>query len=164
MDQELIEIEMGIPRKAEYPDILYSGGVGPCITVGLWHPSQRVGYMIHDHDLDTGLPALLTDVERECKNLSDMQVCAVGASLYVDLPDTKEDMQEMLKGSKDFVEKTLADKFSKIQFHWLEPGHEAELYLDTMMGKFLLKVYDSRSNPNEAAEQTLDFNFKERRD
>lgn len=164
MDQQLVELEIGVAGRAAYPDILYSGGIGPCITVGLWHPSQRAGYMIHDHSLESTLPALLSGLEKEGKKLSTMHACVVGASLYVDLPDTREEMQKLLQGNKDFVERTLGSKFPKknLQFHWLEPHYEAELYLDTGLGKFLLKVYDSLGSPNEAVEQALDFNPRKR--
>ena len=138
---------MGIPQKAAYPDILWSGGVGPCITVGLWHKSSKSGYMIHDTILDPGLPALLQRAEEECRGLSGIRAYAVGASQYY-IPENADEEDELafLSHNRRFVEQTIYDKLkkNKVTIQWLPPFHVADLYLDTKKG-FSVKIEPAKT-------------------
>lgn len=137
MEQRIIELEMGITQKAAYPDNLWSGGIGPCIAVGLWHKPSKSGYMIHDITLEAGLPALLQRAKEECGGLSGICAYAVGASQYY-IPDNADEEDELafLSHNRRFVEQTLYGKLkkNKVKIQWLAPFHVADLYLDMKKG------------------------------
>lgn len=40
-------------KKVDFPDIAYSGRLEPCIAIGIYNPSTRRGYMIHEAYLNT---------------------------------------------------------------------------------------------------------------
>ena len=76
---EEIEVKQNEYRKAQAPDILYSGGIGPCIIVGALH--GKSGYMAHmvdpivEQDL---LESLLKDLIKNTRNKRDIKIYLAG--------------------------------------------------------------------------------------
>ena len=69
METEEIYVGMGDLKKALYPNILCSGGLGPCIAVAVYHPATRSGYMLHEHHAD--IEAKIKEIQEDYRDLSD---------------------------------------------------------------------------------------------
>ena len=61
----IIKVGVCEMKKANYPDTLVSGGMGPCIAIGVYDPKTRSGYMMHEPDfLSVDLSGKLQEIQR----------------------------------------------------------------------------------------------------
>ncbi|MBR9692270.1 hypothetical protein GOV06_05805 [Candidatus Woesearchaeota archaeon] len=121
-------------RKASNPDILKSGGLGPCIAIGVYDPNTKTGYMVHIPGMsDENLSKFLEVVKNDYPNLDDLIVEAFGAGM-----DDCEDKEyhEYLKLDRKYVEKKLSKLFKNLVCDWLPNNCVGELILDTHTGEF----------------------------
>ena len=80
---EEIIVEQGTYKIACAPNILYSGGIGPCIVVGAIY--KRRGYMSHsDTPYMEELDDLLRALKRDIKDRTKLSIYVVGASFDID--------------------------------------------------------------------------------
>ena len=138
MESREIYVGMGEIEKATFPDMLRSGGLGPCVAVAFYHPQSRSGYLLHEHYTDEAkLEANLAILKRDYGDLSSLLVFATGNSLSSYGNGNAEQTHFDLCIRRQ-VEQMLARHFTKsqIRVEWLPDQHSGELYLDTATGNF----------------------------
>jgi len=153
--QQEIEVEMSEMEKANYPDILRSSGLGPCIAIGFYDPQTRSGYMTHEaHYQYADLDGQIQEIQGDYGDLSRLKVCAIGNSMEKDM-DKEE--REFAISSRPHVEQILRKYFddSQIQFKWMPDDYNAELTLDTLTGEFDVDVF-SQMEMMESLDDCLD--------
>ncbi|MCW3084226.1 MAG: hypothetical protein JWP12_1592 [Bacteroidetes bacterium] len=138
-----ITIEMGEDAKAESPQIISSGGMGPCISVAISDPIGKCGYMRHQSnpENDNDLEDFIIKSLAECSNVNIVKVYAAGGAEGEDADhvlDSRKYVLELL--SKYFIK-------SQIKIKWSKHEGVAELVLDTGKGKF--KVRDCDKPPQK---------------
>jgi len=135
METEEIEVGMGELKKALYPNILCSGGLGPCIAVAVYHPATRSGYMLHEHHAD--IEAKIKEIQRDYRDLSRVQVYVTGNSSLSSLDTEQRAFERYFRVD---VEKIINQYFNQRQttFEWLADNLCGELYLYTSSGKFIV--------------------------
>ena len=140
MYPEDIEVEQFEMKKANYPDTLRSGGLGPCIAIGVYDPMTRSGYMMHEpHFQSADLDKNINEIRRDYGDLIRLRVFVAGNSLDSD-DDAKQ--REFNRSNRPYVEQTLKKYFqvSQLQVNWMPDDHIAVLSLDTSTGEFELDV------------------------
>ena len=140
MYQEDIKVEQLEMKKANYPDTLSSGGLGPCIAIGVYDPKTRTGYMMHEpHFQYPDLDGKINEIRGDYGDLTRLRVFAAGNSLASD-DDAKQ--RDFERSDRPYVEQTLRKYFqdSQLQIRWMPDDHSAELFLDTSTGEFELDV------------------------
>ena len=141
MEPQEIQVNQFEMKKAKIPHVLYSGGLGPCIAIGVYAPNKRIGYMIHQPHFSHGVNSknslldFIKKIREECMDLSGLKVFATGGSL--DVLMNQEDNKNLLEDRK-FVTKELRKHFkeSSLKIIWGEIDCATELFLDTSTGKF----------------------------
>lgn len=115
--------------------ILRSGGLGPCIALGAYNTSTKVGYMIHSVDLSLELNQLDLEFKENNVNLSDLVLSVYGSSC---LNCPSEENEDSLVKSRDKVTDWLKKHFSEGQYkiEWLEHHRCGELILYLPEGNF----------------------------
>ena len=139
-ESDMVEVEMCSMEKGEYPAVLQSGGLGPCIAIGFYDPKTRSGYMMHEPGMrHTDLSGRIQQIKRDYGGLSKLEVFVTGNSLSSNDDDTQ---REYVRSDRLFVEKIIKKYFrkSQVQIQWLPDNHIGELYLDTTTGQFSLEM------------------------
>lgn len=138
MHSEEIIVEQFEMKKANFPDILRSGGLGPCIAIGLYDSKTRSGYMMHEVDY-TDLDRKIREIKRDYCDLRRLKIFVVGNSL-----DSlgSEEQREYEISKRPHIEQILKKYFqgSQLQIKWMHDNHCAELFLDTSTGIFKLYI------------------------
>ena len=140
MHSEYIKVEQFEMKKANSPDILRSGGLGPCIAIGIYDSKTKSGYMMHGLDFQSDdLDGKIQEIKKDYGNLTELQIFAVGNSL--DSFDNEEQREYEII-NRPFVEQILRKYFqdSQLQIKWIHDDHCAELFLDTSTGEFELDI------------------------
>jgi hypothetical protein len=141
MNQKEIEVPMFEWRRVEYPDILKSGGLEPCIAIGLYDPETRSGYGYHyiPGSRYTELRKMIASARNVYHDLSGLAVFIGGNSLD---SDEDADSLESSLAERLRIRKLLGRYFkdSQIQVRWLPNDSSGELFLDTMAGEFRFEV------------------------
>ena len=130
-----INVGMGQFKKAEFPDILNSGVLEPCIAIGFLAKDQGIGYMLHQpHVEGTQLESQVASIEREIGTLSNLHVAVTGGSL------SNRDTDSWLYQYEDrkYVETTLAKYFKtdQLDIRWAGNDSVTKLILDLMRETF----------------------------
>ena len=129
---EEYRLEIGEGRAASAPDIMRSGGLGPCIAIAAYDPRTRSGYMVHEPAPGKQeLAAFVQVVENAYGGLERVRVFAAGGALdpYPMLPE----LTGMIDESRKIVEDALRKRFGRrARFSW----GECELFLDLKRGRF----------------------------
>lgn len=135
MEAEEINVGMGELKKALYPDILCSGGLGPCIAVAVYDPVTRSGYMLHEHH--PNIEAKIKEIQKDYQDLSRVQVFVTGNSLFSDFDAEQTAFERSFRAD---VEKIISQYFNQRQteIQWLADNLCGELYLYTSSGKFIV--------------------------
>ncbi len=135
MEAEEIEVRMGELKKAFYPNILCSGGLGPCIAVAVYHPATRSGYMLHEHHAD--IEAKIIEIKRDYRDLSRVRVFVTGNSLFSDFDAEQRAFERSFRADAErIINQYFNQRQTKIQ--WLADNLCGELYLYTSSGKFIV--------------------------
>ena len=141
MSPNVIKVEDSEMKKANYPDTLRSGGLGPCIAIGVYDPKSKSGYMMHEGNFQyEDLDGAIQVIERDYGDLSSLKVFATGNSLSS--YDDDEEQREYEIANRPFVEQILNKYFqaSQLQIEWMPDDVTADLYLYTSNGEFDLVV------------------------
>lgn len=130
-------LQQGSFDQVNYPDEIRSGGLGPCIAVGIFHPSKATGYMFHAAapHLNTLLEEFLRHVVSETKNSKSLRIYICGASIEDE--DEEEEIEQATEARhyvESLVRKTL--NTAKITISWAKDNVTSELILNTETGKF----------------------------
>jgi hypothetical protein len=135
-NMEIIEVDLYNYKKAEAPDILTSGGLGPCIAVGAICGNQ--GFLAHYLSYGTiplDLDLLLADLQSV--NKSQLEIYVAGAGL--DGAASRESDEGVLEGRKLCLDRIaqagFTENIKKIQ--WNPGNHIQELTLDLATGNAL---------------------------
>ena len=151
---KIIKAEMMEPYvKSTSPNIIVSGGLGPCIAVGAIY--KAVGYMVHFHSISfsewdlKSLVDLLITLNKEIKNKSKLKIYIAGAGS--DPGDSKEEKKLMIKDRNVTLETIakhkLSDNLEKVE--WRKTSYMSqELVLDLKDGEaiFFMNSYPSHLN------------------
>jgi hypothetical protein len=134
-EPEEIEVNMFDYKKAKAPDELYSGGVGPCISIGAIY--QKKGYMIHEVSTYRGflknINKLFNDLKKDVKDKSKLQIYVIGGEIGDDL----EYGQDIEFGRKTVLEKIAENGFNNCvrEVRWCDNNHCQTLRLMLSEGK-----------------------------
>jgi len=136
---QTITVDQFETKKALFPDILDSGGLGPCIAVAIYDPVTRSGYMAHSPSFDNDeiLETLIQRVQEDYGDLSSLRILAFGGAI-----DTGIFLPDQIQGVKRcrvYVDDILKKHFSapQIQIKWAANYMIASLILDTSKGRFI---------------------------
>lgn len=125
--------------KAQYPDILSSGEMGPCITVAIYDTIRKCGYMSHQPGAEhnNNLENFITDTLSICEK-GDVTVFVCGGTI-----DKGDEWvtPESVKNSRAYVKKLVFSHFDKkqVQISWGHAGTSSELILNTLNGEFSIE-------------------------
>jgi len=134
---QTIEVETYADLVSTYsPNLLSSGGLGPCIAIAFYDSNSKKGFMIHSpHMKSEDLDSKINELKQELGSLYKVKVFVCGASI-----DSSFDSEEMeaLKSDRIYVSDLLGKYFKKgnIKIKWSPNDSVAELTLDTATGKF----------------------------
>jgi len=140
MEQERNEIELVSDdyQKAEAPDRMYSGGLGPSIAVGAIY--GRKGYLAHFVPNDTisvKFEQFLKDLGKDVKNFAWLKIyVAGGGDLFIPGQESEEDIRKIregtLRGRKKCLDRLARAGFKEYieEIRWAKPCHNQELILD----------------------------------
>lgn len=138
-----VKLEQGDLRSTTSPNLIRSGGLGPCIAIGAYNHILKKGYMVHDPcpSVSGMIPRFIEKVTRKCGDISEVVLYATGAAPEKIPPDLKENIEE----NREFVRTELLKFFKPEQviFDWTDMGYSNELFLDTRTGEFYT---DPRAN------------------
>ena len=134
--RKVIEVGTMESATAHSPDILYSGGIGPCIAIAIYDPYSKIGHMMHSPDFE--LVNLKEDIEKivqQSKDPSSLKVYAIGNSLD---SEDDEELQNFVLNNRILVEKTLKEIFGEhqLEIFWAPSDHICTLTLDILRGEF----------------------------
>lgn len=135
---QFVTAAMDETKKAQAPDVLCSGGVGPCIVIAIHDPVTQSGYMSHDPEFNQqSLDVFINTVQKDYRDLSRVRVMAYGGSMSMWKVSDRAFGAEL--ELRDSVEDALNNLFSasQLQIHWLRPAMNGALYLYTETGEFI---------------------------
>jgi|TARA_Y100000310_G_scaffold191260_1_gene191261 hypothetical protein len=135
MEPEVVNIEQMEMKKVNYPNTLWSGGLGPCIGIGIYDPKTRSGYMMHEpHFQYVDLDDKIRQIQEDYGDLSRLKVLAAGNSLA---SDDDAHQRNFEKSNRPFVEQTLRKYFgnSQLQIRWAPDDYWTEMFLETSTGE-----------------------------
>ena len=129
-----IKVDMNEYKKANAPDILTSGGLGPCICVGAIY--NKKGYMTHFvpgaglYELDQ----LLDDLKRDVKRKSSLKIYVAGGELEPinenrPIDKTKENNETQIEYRKLTLDRIADYGFKPAEVRWGWPDSSQELSL-----------------------------------
>jgi len=133
----MVEIKVDILgyERARAPDILESGGLGPCIAVGAIYGDQ--GYMVHCLSVNSELiplDNLLSDLRKNVQDLDNLRIYIAGAG--IDSNDEYE--REIMAGRKKTLDKiTDAGYRERVIIKWAKGDSIQELILDLSKGEVI---------------------------
>ena len=145
-----VTLKMLESGKACNPDKIYSGLMGPCISIGIYDAKQKCGYMCHQPNPDWG--AAMENFIREILKKSDkkdLRVCACGGAHNLKGDDGD---RKFMATTRKYVEDLLKKNFNATQvtIFWAPLGSDTELILDTSNGQFQInKSHLSEDNRDE---------------
>ena len=131
IEQEEIKVEQFEYIKTEAPNILISGGLGPCIAIGAIYENK--GYLAHYPYYLSGeklINLLLDDLDKDVKDIKKLRIFIAGAGIdTIDYLDIKEDIE---KNKKNTLEKIANSKYkgANIETRWARGNSTQELILD----------------------------------
>ena len=124
--------------KAKSPDLLYSGGFGPCIVVAVYNRAIKTGYMWHSPFYTDDLNLMLDGAAkgRGCNGLQAW--VRGGANLYYGLIESV--LAKDAKYASESFRKEVLDALGRhlpagsIDVLFLDSGYSGEVTLDTRTG------------------------------
>jgi hypothetical protein len=141
MQQNTIVIEQQESGSATYPDILTSGGLWPCIAIGILDTKKRVAYMLHEPNasVDENIKPFLNQILSKHKK-ENLKVYVTGGRV---LKEEDETQRRYVAEQKSYVEEILKQTFEyeQITFNWAD-NFFCELIIDTATGEFIVEETD----------------------
>jgi len=132
-----IFVDMFKLGRAASPDILFSGGLGPCVAIAVYNPHIKTGYMMHEPNLGirrNSLKEFISAIKRETTNMLELKVCATGSSPFYDGEGLLIDCKESRRIAEDTIRKEFQKK--NVRIEWTPQNFSSALSLYTETGKF----------------------------
>ena len=122
-------------KKAYSPNILCSGGIGPCVAISIYDSKSKSGYMLHDPSptLMKRISPFLKEVIEDYGSVSGLEVHVTGAAIC-----DGEDFEEVLPLEREYTLKELYKVFKEDQVfvEWLPNNTIGELILYLKDGSY----------------------------
>lgn len=139
-DKTLNQGEYG---KVKSPEVIASGGLGPCIAIGIYDKKRKCGYMIHADNAHYN--KVVTDLLNRIlvkSKLNNLTIYVAGGGA-----NSNDDDYASVMESRDYVTEELRSRFNsdQITIEWNKHNDTHELFLDTSNGKF----YNENSNEED---------------
>lgn len=137
-----VTLEIYQEGKVEYPGIISSGNMGPCISIGIYDTKNKNGYMRHQPncDHDDGMENFIKNTLKEVPK-SNAKVYICGGSY------SKNDEHSILKNTRnsrkhiEYLASIYLDK-KRLIIKWGKRNSFTELILNTSTGKFEVEILD----------------------
>ncbi|MFW6024728.1 MAG: hypothetical protein ACOCRX_00130 [Candidatus Woesearchaeota archaeon] len=129
-------VEMFLMEKEFSPNILNSGGLGPCVAIGFYNPNEKSGYMLH-HPMPykDNLDNYFNEIKEDYKDTSNLEIYVTGNS-----PSMSDDINQIDHYNlRELIEESLTDYFydSKLNYDWTDDYNcITNLILDLEKGHF----------------------------
>jgi hypothetical protein len=134
-----VNLEDGLTGETCSPGVISSGGLGPCIAIGIYDTRRKYGYMIHEANMafNSELSAFLTNVLSK-SNKEDLSVYIAGGE--INNVASKNDNKHV-RECRNHVKTELLKLFDKkqIKINWNNSSDAIELILETENGKFFIE-------------------------
>ena len=138
--QSDVQLSINEYKEVRSPQVISSGGLGPCIAVGVYHKSKKKGYMLHAaRPSGSAITEQFLDlVVEQTKNSAALSVYICGSS--VERIDGEDGVDEAFE-DREFVEDTVRQKLNteNIEINWASKDSTAELFLDSKNGEFFFE-------------------------
>ena len=145
-----IEAESGKITFANDGDVLQSGGLGPCIAIGIYDYQKKCGHMMHEANwhVDANLDERIEEILKQVGDKKKLEIYVLGNSRDT---DDDNEMQEFVLENRKYVRCILLKIFQKkqIKFNWLTDDTVGDLILDTGTGKFEVVTSSFKEKDNE---------------
>jgi hypothetical protein len=116
-------------------DYISSGGLGPCIGIGILNKRKRTGYMLHYTDFknEDKLETVLYKIIQHLEDKNSLKIYVTGSSF-----SESDDDAERCEENRNYVKSALLSTFKRRQiiFDWLKPNQVTELIMDVDNGIF----------------------------
>lgn len=138
----------------QYPGVISSGGLGPCISVAIYDKINKIGYMRHDPSPGEDMEMFISETIKKME-VTNAKVYIGGGSLKIDYYDEENiNIKNDRKSVKRLVEryfskKQIAERWAKIDCYL------SELVLDASNGKCWLN--DLNEENEKFLEEEDDF-------
>ena len=139
---EEIKVEQFEYRTSRSPNVLYSGGLRPCIAMGAIYGKK--GYMFHappvGHAFSTHIEPIFRDLRKDVKDKNRLQIYVVGGEIEVN----DEYKGEKLAGRQTVLDKIVQSGFEKCvkEVRWCLPNYYQELRLILLEGRAVIDEFD----------------------
>ncbi len=125
------------------PGVISSGGLGPCIAIGVYDKKRKRGYMMHESNANENeeVPLFLDYVLKKSKK-ENLAIYVAGGGLNpLEDPNDPENINESIFESRNYVKAELEARFEMdhITIDWNYSLNTIELILDTSNGDFLVE-------------------------
>lgn len=130
------------------PQVICSGGMGPCITVSVYEKNSKRGFMIHESNahVNNNLTPFFDNIILEINNhCAKFEIVVAGGSF-----DPDDDENEVIE-SREYVTNVLENYFSNelINYKWSRTNEFVELCLNSETGEHCI----SRNNLNQTEDE-----------
>ena len=66
----MITVEMNHSESASSPTVIQSGGLGPCVGIGIYDPDNRMGHALHEvMSLETRIDSFVKNAEKNPRTM-----------------------------------------------------------------------------------------------
>lgn len=135
---DIIDVaEEGGIASAVSGETLKSGGLGPCIAIGIFNPIKLKATMLHEANfaMDNELDNILEEVIADLGNKKRLIVHVIGNSIST---NEGKEQKEYQIANREYVEDILANYFdpSQVTIEWTEPNNTSELTIEIDEGRF----------------------------
>lgn len=130
-----VEMNEGM-KKVRYPNILRSGGLGPCVAFALYDARTRSGYMAHDLEFHSfEMEKRLKLIKKDYGSIARLQVYVTGNSIW---SKDNQDQRDFEMRERELYESFLRKNFVERRTYvdWSPPDIMRELILDTKVPEF----------------------------
>ena len=137
-----INVEQFEYKTAQAPNILYSGGLGPCIAMGAIYGKK--GYMFHTPSLDHTpelLDSMIADLNREVADKRELSVYIAGGEIN---PEDEETFVDIRNCRKTLIERLEKEGLTKNirKLRWNPTNHIQNLKLLLSKGKGIIEEFN----------------------
>ena len=123
----------------DFPNTLRSGGLFPCIAVGIFDRLSHHAYLIHEPNaaIDKNLPGFCRNVLGKSRK-ENLKVWVTGAAIFED-----DEESTYVLGNRTYAETIMSEYFEDDQLfiQWLPNNTYGELTNNTTSGEFTIIHY-----------------------
>ncbi len=134
-----VSLEDGKIGETCSPCVIQSGGLGPCIAIGIYDKKQKIGYMMHESnaDINQEVPGFINYVLNKSKK-RNLKVYVAGGEIN---NRASADENRDVNSSRNYVKSELEKAFEKnqITYEWNNSTDAIELILETESGQFIIE-------------------------